>query len=90
MMRFVLIVTFLIFNYSNHLSQDFKWGLKGGIGYSFYGISKTDFNDPKGNSYTFEGTSGVTSIILGACGNLKIENSSILFFTRVKLHQWWW
>ena len=79
MIRFVLISAFLIFTYTQNHSQDFKWGLKGGVGYSFYNISKTGFTDAKGTAYTFEGTSGVTSIILGASGILKIKNSPFYF-----------
>lgn len=79
MLRYILIAFILFSYYSDQFSQDFRWGLKGGIGYSFYSISKTDFSDPKGNAYTFDGTGGITAIMLGAAGYLRFSNSSFYF-----------
>lgn len=79
MLRTILFVfVYYLISYSCY-AQDFRWGLKGGIGYSFYKIVQTDFTDPKGDPFTFEGVDGVTSILLGASGYLKFNNSSFYF-----------
>ncbi len=70
----------LSFAYLSQISaQGFNWGLKGGLGLSYYGVDKKDFTDQKGNPYTVEGAGSVTSIQLGASGYINIKNSSLYF-----------
>ena len=54
-------------------------GLKGGFGFSYYGIDKIDFTDKKGNPYTVEGAGSVTSIQLGASGFINIKILRFIF-----------
>ncbi|MCK5457766.1 MAG: hypothetical protein KAI45_11615, partial [Melioribacteraceae bacterium] len=79
-MQQTIILFILLFVSSFQISaQGFKWGLKAGFGFSYYGIDKKDFTDQKGNPYRVVGAESVISIQLGASGFINIKNSSFYF-----------
>jgi len=79
MKQSIILFILLFICFSQIPAQGFKWGLKGGFGFSYYGIDKIDFTDKKGNPYTVEEAGSVTSIQLGASGFISIRNSSFYF-----------
>jgi len=79
-MQKILILCIIIFSFFSKLnSQGFQWGLKGGFGFSNYGIDKNEFTDPKGNPYSVEGTGSVVSIQLGVSSIVNMNNSIFYF-----------
>ena len=79
MQRTIILFILLFISFAQISAQGFKWGLKGGFGFSYYGIDKINFTDKKGNPFTVEGAGSVTSIQLGASGFINIKNSSFYF-----------
>ena len=79
MQRTIILFTLLFVSFFQISAQGFNWGLKGGFGFSYYGIDKKEFTDKKGNPYTVEEAGSVTSIQLGASGFINIKNSSFYF-----------
>jgi len=79
-MQKILILCIIIFSFFSKLnSQGFNWGLKGGFGFSYYGINNSEFTDPKGNPYSVEDGGPVVSIQLGVSNILNMNNSIIYF-----------
>ena len=79
MQRTILFSILIFITLTQVVAQGFNWGLKGGFGYSYYGVSKIEFTNQKGDPYTVEGAGAVTSIQLGASGFINIKNSSFYF-----------
>lgn len=79
MKRTIIFIILSFICISQISAQEFKWGLKDGLGFSYYGIDKIDFTDQKGNPYSAEGAGTVTSIQLGASEFVNIKNSSFYF-----------
>lgn len=79
MQRTIFFFILLFASFIQISAQEFNLGLKGGFGFSYYGVDEKDFTDKKGNPYTVEGAGSVTSIQLGASGFINIKNSSFYF-----------
>jgi len=79
-MQKILFLCIIIFSFFSKLnSQGFNWGLKGGFGFSYYGINNSEFTDPKGTPYSVEDGGPVVSIQLGVSSIVNMNNSIIYF-----------